>query len=620
MPTEYKRKGNVSRGEWTEQELISAMEAVQHGTMGVREATRNFRVPYTTLRRRLRNNSSEKPRLGPSSTLGPENEAKLVTHIKKLQKFGFSPTRTIVRSMAFELAEKLNLPHKFNVQKRLAGYPWLESFLRRNKGLAIRKSEGVSAARSLGMNRDDVRSYFTLLENTLIESDLMDKPGHIYNVDESGLQLNNRPGYVIAEKGSRNVAAVTSGEKGETISIIACCNAEGSFIPPTCIFKGKNRKPEFEDGMPPGSKVFMGEKSAYVNNPLFLKWLKEQFVPRKPPGPVLIILDGHSSHCSSVETLEYAAEHQIIFVCLPSHTTQFLQPLDRGVFKSLKSFYYEECNAFMRRNPNRRINRAVFGQLLAAAWEQSATVKNAVSAFKATGIVPFNPSAIPDYAYLTDNTQEPAQNEYDIDNQSGTDASDEDEDNLATPRSIESSRINVENLVSLPSTSAGIQSPQTPQNDTPGKLLDQINPVPVTEAVTSARKRSRQLASVLTSEDNIQLKKKKLEEKSHSEAKKKEKRESNKRNVGRPARQAKSRKRQSSSSESEREQDAIVFEDTSDYEDESNKCVSCGEEYDKTTKSDDWIKCINCLGWLHEGCTKFVNVCDVCGKMLYKKK
>ncbi|CAH1987625.1 unnamed protein product [Acanthoscelides obtectus] len=49
--------------------------------------------------------------------------------------------------------------------------------------------------------------------------------------------MNNKPGFVIAQRGSKHVSAVTSAEKGETISVITSCNAEGSFIPPTCIFK-----------------------------------------------------------------------------------------------------------------------------------------------------------------------------------------------------------------------------------------------------------------------------------------------------------------------------------------------------------------------------------------------
>jgi hypothetical protein len=232
--------------------------------------------------------------------------------------------------------------------------------------------------------------------------------GHpVYNMDETGLQLNNKPGFVIARKGSKNVAAVTSAEKGETITVITCCNAEGYFLPPACIFKGKNKKSEFEDGMPPGSVVYMNQKSAYISTSLFLTWLKTHFLPRKPAGKVILILDGHWTHCNSVEMLEFADEHDIILLCLPSHTTQFLQPLDRAFFKSLKSSFGKACNSFIKANPTRKITRLQFGHLLADAWSSSATVHNAVSSFRAAGICPFYPEAIPDYVFLCDEQDVP---------------------------------------------------------------------------------------------------------------------------------------------------------------------------------------------------------------------
>lgn len=334
MPTFYKRKRGSARGEWTEQALRDAVRAYREENISIYEASRRYGVPWSTLKRRITNNDFDKKSLGPSSVLGGENENKIVKHIKKLQLHGFAPTRTEVRIMAFRLAEQLKLSHRFNVQTGKAGLDWLHLFLSRHPELSIRKSEGVSQARVLNMNRQAVKSYFALLQDLLIRHNLVNKPGNIYNIDESGLQLNNKPEQVIAEKGSKSVQSVTFGEKGETISVIACCNAEGVFLPPSCIFKGKNAKPEYADGMPNGSKIFMNIKSAYVNCDIFYLWLKDVFVPRKPQGTVLLILDGHSSHCNSVQMLEFAEENNIILLCLPSHTTHWLQPLDRSFFKA----------------------------------------------------------------------------------------------------------------------------------------------------------------------------------------------------------------------------------------------------------------------------------------------
>ncbi|KAI4469574.1 dde superfamily endonuclease [Holotrichia oblita] len=151
--------------------------------------------------------------------------------------------------------------------------------------------------------------------------------------------------------------------------------------------------------MLPGAAVYMSEKSAYVNTTLFLRWLEEMFVPRKPNGKVVLVLDGHASHCTSVELLELADANDVVLICLPSHTTHFLQPLDRAVFKSLKSNFYNACRNWIRTNPGRQIKRSQFGNLLSQSWGISATQNNAIAGFKATGICPFNSEAIPEHAY-----------------------------------------------------------------------------------------------------------------------------------------------------------------------------------------------------------------------------
>ena len=130
----------------------------------------------------------------------------------------------------------MGLKEKFNSNKKIAGKDWYKSFMRRNPGLAVRKAEGISNARANGMTMVEVGSYFDLLTKTMTEQ-LLHKPGNIYNMDESGLQLNNDPDHVIAIKGSKDVHVRKSSERGETITVIACCNAEGTFLPEYCILK-----------------------------------------------------------------------------------------------------------------------------------------------------------------------------------------------------------------------------------------------------------------------------------------------------------------------------------------------------------------------------------------------
>lgn len=149
MPSTYSRTSD--RGKWTEQQLNDAINAVISNSMGINEASRNYNIPSRTLRRRIKNGVTKKVGMGRAPILGYENERKLAAHLKKLQHRGFAATRQDVRTLACSFADSLNIDHKFaNGQ---AGYDWLNSFLRRNPDLCIRKSEGVSIARARGLNK-----------------------------------------------------------------------------------------------------------------------------------------------------------------------------------------------------------------------------------------------------------------------------------------------------------------------------------------------------------------------------------------------------------------------------------------------------------------------------------
>jgi hypothetical protein len=151
--------------------------------------------------------------------------------------------------------------------------------MQRHPDLSVRQAEGLSTARAQAVNRENVQQYFGLLKDTMIENDLIGKPGHIYNMDEIGLQIINKGEKIIATKGAQEIYRLTSGEKGETTTIVACCNAEGNFLPPLCIFKGANNQPEFVDGMPAGSRVIMNNESAYMNSNICMTCLKGHFLP-----------------------------------------------------------------------------------------------------------------------------------------------------------------------------------------------------------------------------------------------------------------------------------------------------------------------------------------------------
>ena len=58
-------------------------------------------------------------------------EKELVEHLLSLESMMFGLTTNDVRNLAFQLAEKNNLPNSFNKAKRKAGKDWLQGFMHR---------------------------------------------------------------------------------------------------------------------------------------------------------------------------------------------------------------------------------------------------------------------------------------------------------------------------------------------------------------------------------------------------------------------------------------------------------------------------------------------------------
>jgi hypothetical protein len=105
-------------------------------------------------------------------------------------------------------------------------------------------------------------------------------------------------------------------------------------------------------------------------------------------------MDGHSSHCSEpFET--YARKNNIIPLWLPSHFSHILQPLDVACFSSVKKRYRRGVKMLARDGQN-HVDVDDFLRIYAAARPHALSNSNIESAFKATGIFPFNPDEVLD--------------------------------------------------------------------------------------------------------------------------------------------------------------------------------------------------------------------------------
>ena len=381
----------MSRKQWSKESMAAALQNVREG-MNVREAARLYNLPFETLRRRVVEKVPLECRSGPPTVLTEADENELALYCVKMADMGFGLARSDVMAVAFKIAETSGRKHPFT--EGTAGRAWFDGFRSRHPKLTLRSTQSLSHARASSANQEIIGDYFGKLAAVCAKLNLLTKPMQIYNMDETGVTVVHKPGKVVTEVGRRNVWAVTSGEKGKTHTILSCVSAAGSALPPFMIFPRKRITDNLKSGAVPGT-TFHCSDTGWVNTELFFEWL-QFFVRSIPPSrPVLLILDGHSSHIS-IEAVEFARSNGVHMLCIPAHTTHILQPLDVGVFKSFKAAYNKACKKLLSEHPHRVITTEQIAGLIGKAWPQSLTPVNIMSGFKKCGIYPLNPGEVTD--------------------------------------------------------------------------------------------------------------------------------------------------------------------------------------------------------------------------------
>ena len=303
--------------------LEAALADVKTGKLSRNAAEKVYGVPRRTLNRHMKGLVAKPGNLGRfSAVLGNDFEAVLVVHATALQQRMFGLTTADLWKLAFDIAERMKLPHPFKNLK--AGKEWMRGFLRRHSELAIRSPEATSISRIVGFNRPSVNRFFEAYRTELEKG--KSETSRIFNMDETGLTVVHRPPKVIAKRGQKQVGKVVSGEKGQTVTAICAFSASRIYIPPALVFKRKRMPATLLTGSPPGTVSYTSE-NGWINSELFVMWL-QHFVKHARPSkdePVILILDGHGSHKTLAAT-DFARDHGIAMISLQPHTTHLTLP------------------------------------------------------------------------------------------------------------------------------------------------------------------------------------------------------------------------------------------------------------------------------------------------------
>ena len=125
-------------------------------------------------------------------------------------------------------------------------------------------------------------------------------------MDETGVITVRKPDRIIGRRGTKQIGAITSTERGTLITVVGTISASRNSIPPYFIFPRVIFQRHFLNGGPPGSKGG-ANPSGWMTEEHFFYFLKHivEHVCCTHKKPCLLLLDNHESHIC-IKGLDFA--------------------------------------------------------------------------------------------------------------------------------------------------------------------------------------------------------------------------------------------------------------------------------------------------------------------------
>nr|XP_023012902.1 uncharacterized protein LOC111502944 [Leptinotarsa decemlineata] len=245
-----------------------------------------------------------------------EEKEQLVEYCLTSSKFHYGIPKEQFLKLAYQyaVALKKTFSSAWDINKQ-ASNTFYEYFIKRHQNLSLQKPEATSLGRATAFNKANVNEFFEKYKGWLMKYNFTSD--NIHNVDESGLSTVHTPLKVLAPKGSKQVGTVTSAERGNNVTIIACVNARGNSVTPCMIFPRVHFKSHMTNGAPPKT-LGLANVSGWSISEKFEDFLKHfiKYVRLSNDNKVLLIMDNHKIHLS-IKIIELAKENCMVMFSFP---------------------------------------------------------------------------------------------------------------------------------------------------------------------------------------------------------------------------------------------------------------------------------------------------------------
>nr|FAA01132.1 TPA: transposase [Capsaspora owczarzaki] len=217
-------------------------------------------------------------------------------------------------------------------------------------------------------------------------------------MDETDIATRFFAGKVICTPSSDTRSALVEGGHQNSLGahmtgVFTICADGSAPSVPLIIFSKLNKIRSATEDVDDAMAVFETSKNGYMTKELFNKYVLswEQTMRAKyKAGPLLLVMDGSSTHQLRSEVLARFLQNDIHVLVLPAHTSTETQPLDRTVFGFFKRVLQQQyaraigSKAFSN-DDKMRVHCALL------AWNCVTRKKSSIRAgFRLTGIYPLD--------------------------------------------------------------------------------------------------------------------------------------------------------------------------------------------------------------------------------------
>ena len=163
---------------------------------------------------------------GRPTELNKAEEQSVVDYIKYMAVIAHPFSVTAFKAFAWGISKRNNNKSRFHPTKGPSHRWWSSFHGLHKKEITLRKPDSIDRGKSGMCNETDLNQHFDLLEKELKDKDLINKLHLIFNVDETGINLDARNGKVVVARNTRHPYAESKGMR-DHITVNICCSAAG---------------------------------------------------------------------------------------------------------------------------------------------------------------------------------------------------------------------------------------------------------------------------------------------------------------------------------------------------------------------------------------------------------